>query len=166
MLTFQQQPESITLAEAGCSQSQCLPTFIPDAHQHQAACTYSCNIIATYLGARISPRLLNDTGTRGQHRGKDVQTSTSRRAQGRARRHQAAAGRGAYLNLHGDKHRAQLFVQLFQHCEFLQAQTAEPVRQREWDAFRHHHPWGCATWYPVLGRQHRLGQGTLAFTSH
>lgn len=59
---------------------------------------------------------------------------------GLARCHQAAARRGAYLNLHSDKHRAQLFVQLFQHREFLQAQTAEPVRQREWDTFRHHHP--------------------------
>lgn len=72
---------------------------------------------------------------------------------GSARRHQAAARRGAYLNLHSDKHRAQLFVQLFQHRELLEAQTAEPVRQREWDTFRHHHPWGPATWYPVLRRQ-------------
>lgn len=63
------------------------------------------------------------------------------------------ARRGAYLDLHGDEHRAQLLVQLLQHRQLLQAQAAEPVRQREWDAFRHHHPWGPATWYPALGRQ-------------
>lgn len=53
----------------------------------------------------------------------------------------------AYLDLHSNEHRAELLVQLPQHGQLLQAETAEPVRQRERDTFRHHHPRAPAAWY-------------------
>lgn len=150
MPNSKEQLERRALAEAGREERhtlfQCRDLPAPDS------LLLSRGIIPTCLRPKTSARVLTKAEARGCHKARDMQTSTSQRAQGWLCCHQTAR-RGAYLYLHSNKHRAQLFVQLFQHCESPQAQTAKPVRQRKRDTFSHHHPWGPATWYLVLRRQ-------------